>query len=161
MGIDHDLSKKNSDTLEAFTCNIYGSKASSVNKVRFLQAKLKFQSKSSGLLSAKDNADLSLLPPCQTSLNLHMQRANYQALVWKKSLQAFPELPVPENHGWKMGEGQLLIDWGDEMFPQELENILITANEGIDNEVNLEEEQATDFSDMSDDSEDDDFFNED
>ena len=46
------------------------------------------------------------------------------------------------------------------MFPQELENILITANEGIDNDANLEE-QTPNFSDMSDDSEDDDFLCED
>ena len=53
------------------------------------------------------------LPPCKDCLQMHAKRANYQALVWRKSLQNFPDLPPPEDgHGWTLDdEGNLAIKW--------------------------------------------------
>ncbi|XP_033638784.1 uncharacterized protein LOC117299363 [Asterias rubens] len=31
--------------------------------------------------------------------------------IWKRSLQPTPEIPLPSNHGWKMKNGNLLINW--------------------------------------------------
>ncbi|KAK3734694.1 hypothetical protein QZH41_002113 [Actinostola sp. cb2023] len=41
-----------------------------------------------------------LLPPTSDCLSQHLNRANYQAFVWRRSLDAMQELPSPEGHGW-------------------------------------------------------------
>jgi len=52
------------------------------------------------------------LPPCVDCLKLHAQRANYQAAIWRRSLQPSPEVPTPVDHGWLLdGEGGLSIKW--------------------------------------------------
>ncbi|XP_031571103.1 uncharacterized protein LOC116305346 [Actinia tenebrosa] len=48
------------------------------------------------------------LPPTSNSLRHHIQRANYQSYVWKRSLQSVQELPSPSaNNGWKEVDGNL------------------------------------------------------
>ena len=53
------------------------------------------------------------MPPCKDCLYLHAARANYQAAIWHRSLQADPEVPSPiECKGWTLSEeGELLITW--------------------------------------------------
>ena len=48
------------------------------------------------------------LPPTSDSLQLHIQRANYQAMIWKRSLQAFQQLPQPVGNGWEREDGGCL-----------------------------------------------------
>ena len=43
------------------------------------------------------------LPPTPDSLQLHIQRAIYQAMIWKRCLQAFQQLPQPVGNGWEKG----------------------------------------------------------
>ncbi|GFO25552.1 hypothetical protein PoB_005205700 [Plakobranchus ocellatus] len=84
--------------MEDFTCLMYGSnKIKSVDNdsLRLSKAKEKFSSKGS-LISADENADLSLLPPCLNSLNLHVTRANYQAMIWKRATESHPDVPAPD-----------------------------------------------------------------
>jgi hypothetical protein len=41
-----------------------------------------------------------------------MLRANYQAAVWRRSLEQKPDIPTPDNHGWHMSvDGRLIINW--------------------------------------------------
>ena len=47
------------------------------------------------------------LPPTTNSLLLHIQRANYQALVWKRSLLQCQHLPSPTECGWKSNNGKM------------------------------------------------------
>ena len=47
------------------------------------------------------------LPPKTDSLQLHIKRANYQVMVWKRSLQASQQLPTPVGNGWEMDDGCL------------------------------------------------------
>ena len=76
-----DITRKG---LEKFTCKIYGrSEISNINTLRYLKAQERFPQKGAKLLFKKYNADLSLLPPCLLSLN------------------AYPELPLLEENGWK------------------------------------------------------------
>ena len=51
------------------------------------------------------------LPPTADALRKHVIRANYQAYIWKHSLE--PQLSVsnPGGNGWLIQEGVLLIDW--------------------------------------------------
>ena len=71
---------------------------------------------------------LSMMPPCQQSLDLHLKRVNYQVRIWKTALQQFPELPPVELHGWKRCNNALSIDWGEKMFPIELTDILTSES---------------------------------
>ena len=48
------------------------------------------------------------LPPTSDSLSHHINRANYQAYVWKKSLCKEPDLPSPEGNGWEKENGRLI-----------------------------------------------------
>ena len=41
------------------------------------------------------------LPPTSGSLQLHIQRANYQAMIWRRCFQAFQQLPQPVGNGWE------------------------------------------------------------
>ena len=74
----------------AFTCDLYGMTSQDINKARATMFK-------SGRCSERD------LPPNQDSLQKHIQRASYQAAVHRRSLECFPDIPPPINHGWKMG----------------------------------------------------------
>jgi len=56
------------------------------------------------------------LPPCEDTLNQHAWRAKYQSAIWRRSLEAKPTIPVPEDgHGWgsteRGGTGRLCIRW--------------------------------------------------
>ena len=61
--------------------------------------------------SKKGKIESSQLPPCQHSLRKHIDRANYQALIWRKCSEQYPDIPEPEDHGWKYENNQLAIDW--------------------------------------------------
>ena len=128
LGNEPHTSEETRKELQKFTCRIYGSSLiSDIDSLRYLKAKERFRLHGKGrkLLFEKDNADLSLLPPCNSSLQLHIDRANYQTLVWKQSLNAYPELPSLEESGWKFENDQLAIRWGYKMFPSELEEVLV------------------------------------
>ena len=47
------------------------------------------------------------LPPTSDSLQLHIKRSNYQALIWKRCLDPLQQLPSPVGNGWELEEGRL------------------------------------------------------
>ena len=53
------------------------------------------------------------LPPCEDTLKQHTRRANYQAVIWRRSLVNSAETPNPsQGHGWTTSEdGSLVINW--------------------------------------------------
>ena len=64
------------------------------------------------LFCAKHGEVESKLPPCEDSLFMHTLIANYQAAIWKRSLQSQPYVPDPKEHGWTTGDdGYLEIHW--------------------------------------------------
>ena len=69
---------------------------------------------------------------------MHILRCNYQAYIWNMSNVAFPNIPSPENKGWRIDEGgKLRIDWtkGD-IVPQELIDIIPDEDINEDFDVN-------------------------
>jgi len=43
---------------------------------------------------------------------MHAMRANYQAAIWRRSLQTHPTVPNPTDHEWATDDdGKLVIDW--------------------------------------------------
>ena len=51
------------------------------------------------------------LPPTQNCLNLHFQRASYQAGIYRRCLQQNIFTPPPEHHGWQLVDGKVCINW--------------------------------------------------
>ena len=58
--------------------------------------------------SKKDTAHL---PPTQDELKQHIARANYQAVIWRRSILSSIQPPNPQNHGWKVVDSQLEPVW--------------------------------------------------
>ena len=126
----------------------------SVDKVRFDKVRQSF--KCSSLLSSTNGIDLSQMPPCKTVLLLHIQRANFQTLIWRNASISNPELPKPENNGWTLGcAGGLEIKWfGDGFLPKELQDIL--SDDIYSEEEGNESESLADSSGDEEDNETDD-----
>ena len=61
--------------------------------------------------SRKGKIESNQLPPCQHSLRKHIDRANYQARICRKSCEEYAVIREPQNHGWKYDNDQLAIDW--------------------------------------------------
>lgn len=90
------------DVLEEFVCDLYGKKtSSSVNLLRYQ------------LHCAKGGSvEPELLPPCRSSLELHIRRANYQAGIWRRAITALPDNPSPRGQGWEVtDDGSINIKW--------------------------------------------------
>ena len=64
---------------------------------------------------AEDNSggksEPEALPPCQSSLRLHVSRANYQAAIWRRATEACPDIPSPHGHGWSVNSSNLEFAW--------------------------------------------------
>lgn len=123
LGSNARVSPKQLSDLEAFSCLLYSGRSPSkdINRLRYTMFMTRFTSKKE-LLSSETGIDLSLLPPCRSSLIMHIKRTNYQALIWKQAHLAYPELPKPHNgHGWLLLGDDLEYKWASsEMLPQEL-----------------------------------------
>lgn len=89
------------ETYEDFVCALYGyANYHDVNELRYH-------------LFCSKNVQSNKLPPCKDSLQKHVQRACYQAYIWKKALDSKPNIPSPDGNGWAMIQGELTIDWFD------------------------------------------------
>ncbi|XP_038073396.1 uncharacterized protein LOC119741635 [Patiria miniata] len=47
------------------------------------------------------------------ALHLHVKRANYRAAIYKRALDARPEVPSPHRRGWKVIGDDISIHWMD------------------------------------------------
>ena len=59
------------------------------------------------LLFCQKQQKSEALPPTSDSCIQHLKRANYQILVWRKSLVGNQDLPEPQCSGWKEEDGVL------------------------------------------------------
>ena len=113
-----------SQGLERFVCALYGNhRVSSVNELLnkiFLQ---KFERE-------KKIIDLSLLPPCETNLKLHIMRANYVASIFRNANRLILNLEEPINHGWDE-RGRVM--WSSICYPDDLSQLLINYEEDAEN----------------------------
>ena len=88
LGKSPTLSKDVSDDAEKFICRIY--KVSSQNCD---QARVKLFSKCHTPES---------MPPSSDAAKYHIQRANYQSLIWREACNPNPVIPSPTDSGWKL-----------------------------------------------------------
>ena len=57
-------------------------------------------------------------------------RANYQARIWRLSVEAYPDLPSPYDSGRRNENGNIEINWCDgEILPHELVDIVTKDND--------------------------------
>lgn len=108
LGSEWTLSNEIIKGLEQFTCALYSSNLSTegLNELRYHLFCLN-----------QGEIEGHQLPPCFDAFKKHGMRANYQAAVWKRSLQNHPNTPTPVGNGWKIIETEnnrtLAIDWMD------------------------------------------------
>ena len=76
---------------------MYGSKLGDINSPRYEKFIERFSAKPGEELTSYNGVDIT---PCWESLKIHVRRANYQALIWKKADQATPSIPGPDGHSW-------------------------------------------------------------
>ena len=55
------------------------------------------------VLFLHNSFDMSLLPPCRDSLEMHIRRVNYQSYIRLHADDKQPDLPDLEVSGWKVG----------------------------------------------------------
>lgn len=105
LGTEWTLTPELFHHLQSFTCHLYNARASTndVNELRYAL-----------FCAKKGEAESWQLPPCAAALRKHCQRANYQAGVWRHSLESCPEIPSPVGKGWCRDEEEhLVIDWSN------------------------------------------------
>jgi len=93
-----DLFKK-----QAFTCKLYTA-STTTEDINTARHQL--------FCTQRGELESSQLPPCEDCLYMHAMRANYQAGIWRASLQQHPQVPSPVEHGWARNDGgQLTVEW--------------------------------------------------
>ena len=110
------------ECLEKYVWKLYGFSDTSVNRVRFKTLEKKYK---------KDNkiVEISLLPPCCSTLRLHILRANTVAFLWRQSQNAITDVPDITTNGWINYDE---IKWVEPVFPQEIEILVIDFSSDID-----------------------------
>ena len=85
----------------SYVCKMYGyhDVATDINTVRYS-------------LFCTRAAESAQLPPTQDALKMHIKRANYQAGVWRRAMEANPARPYFHNQGWQIGDdNEVTIEW--------------------------------------------------
>ena len=108
LGNSFDVSEQLHEECEAFVCALYASFLY-INELRYR-------------LFCTRPGRTSQLPPCRDALRYHTMRAGYQAAIWRRALEAKPDILHPSGHGWTLDTaGVLSIHWMDQLpAPQAL-----------------------------------------
>ena len=100
LGLSWNINEGTVNAIERFVCELYGKKMQEVNLLRYQ------------LHCAKaGNIEPEGLPPCKSSLQLHITRANYQTGTWRRAIFPLLEVPLPGGHGWEIAEGEITVKW--------------------------------------------------
>ena len=90
LGRSYTVSEELMVKREIYICSLYGKSGADVNDARYA-------------LFCKES---SQLPPTKDALSKHTSRANYQAAIWRRTLDARPDVPTPHGHGWMLRSGR-------------------------------------------------------
>lgn len=85
---------------EEFVCQLYGKKCTSVDLLRY---ELHY--------TKAGQVEPEAVPPCHSSLRLHVFRANYQVANWRRASEACPDIPWPHRHGWNINSSTIEFVW--------------------------------------------------
>ena len=98
-----------------YVCSLYGKSGADVNDARYA-------------LFCQKGSESSQLLPTKDAFSKHTRRANYQAAVWRRALDARPDVPTPHGHGQILRSGSLYVDWMDQLPAPEVILELIHCN---------------------------------
>ena len=71
------------------------------------------------------------LPPCCSSLKLHIFKANYQSAIWRCAVFPVPEVPPPHGYGWEVCGDSISIQWlGSNPAQEEILELLCCTCKG-------------------------------
>ena len=135
------LSEETLQCLERFVCAIYGMrKCSAVNEARkaIFWKNLKQKNKIT---------DISLLPPCSTSLQKKSLRANYVANMWRHAKYPILGLGPITDHGW-LEDGK--PDWINIAYPEDVASLLSVIDDFPDDDSVDDDQIDSDSSDSED-----------
>ena len=100
IGISWNVSDELFSSIEEFVCDLYGKKMKNVDLLRYQ------------MYCAKGGKiEPEALPPCRSSLKLHVTRANFQAGIWHRAIFLSPDIPCPSSHGWEVSANSINIKW--------------------------------------------------
>ena len=144
LGDSYELNEEMVAVFEDYVCRMYGVKKgiTTVDEAR-MDIFTKKHSMENKVI------DLSLLPPCKSSLYLHLLRANFVSNMWKQTSDPMITLPEISTNGW-FDTGD--IQWITDEFPEEVTDVLMMSDGdsgefsdeyGTDDET--EEEVESDF----------------
>ena len=71
-------------------------------KVWLVHKKCVFKVKEGQVINSYIGKYMSLLPPCKSSLEMHIKCVNYQVYVWLHAHKKFPNLSRVEESGWNI-----------------------------------------------------------
>eukprot|EP00794_Sanderia_malayensis_P012447 gene12447-13734_t len=119
LGNSFTVDEQTKVALREFICKVYGK--GRLNDVDEARRELFWNR------LRRDNriSDLSVLPPCNRTTEIHIKRANFVALMWKMAKSPMLNLEDPSQHGWT---GDLEPDWGTEPYPEDIEQLLVRDN---------------------------------
>lgn len=103
LGRTWTVSEELFEKLQEITCRMYApsTHTKDVNTLRYQL-----------FCARRGEVESGQLPPCEDTLAMHAARANYQAAIWRRSLQTHPSVPDPKDNGWTTDEnGKLAIEW--------------------------------------------------
>ena len=97
--------------------------------------------------------DISLLPPCSSTVRKHIARSHYIANMWRNAIHPRLNLDAFENHGW-LTDGN--IDWIESPYPEDVLNLFTSNDTQIeitedDIDFGKEDIDLEDLSDVDDD----------
>ena len=98
LGMDNYPDETVLEDAEAFVCKLYDN-STDLRSIQKLQ----------NIFFRKNRTGVDSLPPTSDALTLHIQRAHYQAFVWRKALVPCPVLPKEEQSGWYQSEDGCLV----------------------------------------------------
>lgn len=117
LGKDFTLSTSLADLLESVVCKIYGGNENQVN-INELRWKI----------FCSSNASERSLPPNKDALLHHLQRANYQARIWRLASSSKYNRPSPDGYGWKLENNELKIVWLEHPYaPQSITEFIVCS----------------------------------
>ena len=93
--------------------------------------------------------DLTLLPPCQDNLNLHIDWFCYVANLYPESIRSDMLLDSPSMHGWDNERNAI---WYETYFPDNIIDLLLlddgneeTDYNNVESEDNVSDDDVNEF----------------
>ena len=88
-----------------------------------------------------------MLPPCQSTLRLHLKRSNFISRIWKEYFLANNTLPDICDHGWNY---LYEIQWIEDAFPDDVTTLLLEDDNDDDSDEEFGIDVASEESDFDD-----------